>query len=65
MKKWLKLFKFFVTAPGWLKGLLVALLVLCLLLAPVLGIVALLLLPVAGLLWLILKPIGKLKEPFK
>lgn len=62
MKKWLKLAKFVITAPGWVKGLLLIVLALCLLLAPVLGIVALVLLLVMGLLWLLVRPFARLKD---
>ena len=55
--KWLKLAKFILTAPGWVKALFGVVLLLGLLLAPVLALLALLLLPVLGLVALITSPL--------
>lgn len=65
MMKWLKLAKFIISAPGWVKALLGVVLLLGLLLMPVLGILAILLLPVLGLVLLISSPIRALAHRMK
>ena len=57
MLKWLKLAKFILPAPWWIKALFGVVLLLGLLLAPVLALLVLLLLPVLGLVALIAWPV--------
>jgi hypothetical protein len=65
MMKWLKLARFILTAPGWVKGLLFVVLLLGLLLVPVLGLLAVVLLLVLGLVALIASPIRALAHRIK
>lgn len=64
MMKWLKLARFFLTAPGWLKAsllvLLIPVVVLGLILAPVLGLLLLVLAVPAALVALVVLPARRL-----
>jgi hypothetical protein len=65
MMKWLKMARFIITAPGWVKALLLVPLLLILLLLPVLGIVVVVLLLVLGLVWLLVSPVRALADRIK
>ena len=69
MKKWLKLAKFFITAPGWVKGpiltLILLLLVLGILLAPILGLLIIVLAAVGGVVAVIVWPVRSAADRFK
>ena len=56
LKTAVRLFKWFIKAPGWLKGLLLTVVLVLLLLLPVVGLLVGVLLVVSGLLALILWP---------
>ena len=65
----IRLFRLFISAPGWLKGILITLVFLVLLLLPVLGLLVGVVLVVLGLVALILWPIhrahGAIKRRFR
>lgn len=69
MMKWLKLIRFFIKAPSWVRrpllGLLIVVLLLSIVLLPVVGILAVVILLVLGLVAVIVSPIRGLMHHIK